>query len=259
MPRPLIADLAAGLTGENPSPPFFILGAARSGTTLLRVLLDSHPHLSVGPETNVLHHWFDAVENAQTLRFYPYPPDDLLRYPAAAFELMHIRYMRDRGKRRWGDKTPNYVTVLDDILKCWPEAQVIHCIRDGRDVVCSMRERWGWSVRAGSRRWRDRVEKVLTQAANLSARQYLEVRYEQLVSEPRYELSRILRFLEEPWDESVLDHSQSAHNGVEDDVAEAGGDITTESVGRWRQQMSPLDRYVFGRQAASLLRRLGYR
>lgn len=49
--------------------------------------------------------------------------------------------MRERGKQRWGDNTPNYTTVLDQILLCWPEPQVIRCIRDGRVVVCSMPER----------------------------------------------------------------------------------------------------------------------
>lgn len=239
------------------SRPFFIVGAARSGTTLLRVMLDSHSDLSIGPETNVLHRWFEAASSAKTLGFFPYALDEIQRYPAAALELLLLRYTRERGKKRWGDKTPNYTPVLGQILTCWPESQVIHCVRDGRDVVCSMQQRWGWNVGAAAKRWAERVEAVLLYAERLGPERYIEVRYESLVANPERQLRRLLSFLGEVWDPEVLNYASSPHDGMTD-VPEAGLAISVASVGRWKDEMSTLDLVRFRRRAGPLLERLGY-
>jgi hypothetical protein len=122
-----------------------------------------------------------------------------------------------------------------------------------------MRERWGWSIPAGAQRWAERVEMVLAQADQLPVERYMEVRYEHLVADPRSELERVLNFLGERWEPSVLDHANQPHDGVAEDVAQAGREVTQESVGRWQKQMSRIDLYRFKRNAGKLLRRLGYR
>lgn len=247
------------VTGPSTAPPFFIVGAARSGTTLLRVLLDSHPRISVGPETNVLHHWIQAVADAKTLHSYPYLDDELLAYPAAALELLHRRYMAERGKVRWGEKTPNYTVVIDEIMRVWPDALFVHCIRDGRDVVCSMMDRWGWRAAPAARQWRQRVESTLEQVEKLPPNRRLEVRYEDLVMATEPVVRRVLDFLGEPWDPAVLQQANADHHGVADDVPEALATVSAASVERWRTELGPLDRLVVNRVAGPTLRRLGYR
>src|SRR5579875_3741254 len=94
--------------------PIFIVGCPRSGTTLLRRMIDSHPHLSCGPETGFLH----DLERAERLNW-----ERLVRFgvgrrewrarAAEYFAWPHVQYMEAHGKRRWADKTPSYALLLD--------------------------------------------------------------------------------------------------------------------------------------------------
>lgn len=260
---PLSAELleSAGLDFAHASlaspPPFFIIAAPRSGSTLLRVLLDSHPDLSVGPETNVLHHWFDAVDHSKTLALYPFAAEGMHRYPAAALELLQRRYAHDRGKRRWGDKTPAYSDIIDRLAECWSGAQFVHCYRDGRDVACSMRDRWGWSVRAAARAWNAKVTKILHSDV-AGTDQYYEVRYEELVEDVEGVMRGVLAFLGERWHEDVLSHERRPHDGVVDDVPEARRPVYTSSIGRWREELNPWERWWARYHAGVTLERLGY-
>jgi len=142
-----------------------IVGSPRSGTTLLRFMLDSHPELAILPETGFLtfkpKFWWRGNKLRekffQALINYPWPirswPD--FEIPEEAFweALLEISpfnisdgfrafyrlYAARFGKPRWGDKTPLYCLDLNAVRRVLPEARFIHIIRDGRDATLSLR------------------------------------------------------------------------------------------------------------------------
>src|ERR687889_109514 len=144
---------------QHPAP--FVVGVGRSGTTLLRMMLDAHPELAIPPEAHFINPFIqvsgrlrfnpriaanaivhddrrrwsdfglseeDLLERFEATR--PFTTSDALR---AFFEL----YASKHGKARWGDKTPDYVRKMKKIQKTLPEARFIHVIRDGRDAGLS--------------------------------------------------------------------------------------------------------------------------
>jgi hypothetical protein len=122
--------------------PVFIGGASRSGTTLLTRLLSAHPELYVGPETGI----FTGNRNVDHLTRVTKLPNEwlsaVLRKSCCQGDFIQ-RLMRrlaaDAGKPRWGEKTPANIRHIERILQFFPNASLIHIIRDGRDVACSLR------------------------------------------------------------------------------------------------------------------------
>src|SRR5918994_120534 len=223
-----------GAPGARPPVPF-IVGVGRSGTTLLRLMLDAHPDLAIPPETHFVpelielfeadqdagpeevveiiasgRHWgdFDLDPEALTERVRATEPLDAAAATRAFFEL----YAEREGKPRWGDKTPIYIKHMRDIEGVIPEARFIHLIRDGRDVALS---RAGRALRHAApmpkvaRRWKRRILEARQQGEELGG--YLEVRYEDLILETEPVLRRVCEFIELPWDDALLSyHERSA-------------------------------------------------
>ena len=162
----LAATLAARMRrrptpGGPPAP--FVVGVGRSGTTLLRLMLDSHPQLAIPPETGFVpdviracgrrgarapqvmallreqRSWgdFDLDEGELERRMAAAPRLDA----ATALRALYGLYAEDQDKPRWGDKTPAYVKRMPMIERALPEARFIHVIRDGRDVALSRAKR----------------------------------------------------------------------------------------------------------------------
>lgn len=229
---------------ETPAP--FIVGASRSGTTLLRLMLDAHPDLAIPPETEFILQVAHIVDGqdathaarafVETLTSHRRWPDfhldrDLLEARLAALEpwsagdalrSFYRLYAERFAKPRWGDKTPGYVKhtrVVQDLL---PEARFIHIIRDGRDVAVSLIEEWRMSgrvmpVERAAERWVSKISVGREQAREL--RFYLEVRYEDLVLDSEFVLRRICDFIELPWHAAVLEYHRSAAERVAELVA----------------------------------------
>src|SRR5687767_7251824 len=143
--------------GRQPAP--FVVGVSRSGTTLLRLMLDAHPQLTIPPETHFVpeliraagrrrasaeglaeiivsqRQWGDFGVDEAELRLRLEALDRV--EPAGALRAFYGLYAEKQGKPRWGDKTPIYVEHMRGIAKALPEARFVHLIRDGRDVALS--------------------------------------------------------------------------------------------------------------------------
>ncbi|NBC11468.1 MAG: hypothetical protein GVY24_07010 [Planctomycetes bacterium] len=257
--------------------PIIIGGSPRSGTTLLRVMLDSHHRLCCGPESELL---FSPAARLDVLADRFDLADDELaaiarRSPcrAAFVEGLFDEYARRQGKARWAEKSPDNVHHLADIFAGFPEARFIHIIRDGRDTVCSLRThprhrvvdgqlipRHTWRpIDQCARIWVDAVEAGLAWSGDARC---LELRYEDLVAEPRHAMGRVLGFLDEPWDEAVLHHEQVASSSRDvrkfPQNPEATGAIATTSLSRWQHDLGAEDRATVEQIAGDLLVRLGY-
>ena len=209
--------------------PIFILGCPRSGGTLLRRMLRAHPRIAIPPETRLL---LDAYEhrgaygdlrrraNRQALaewivagagtRFGGLGLDpravaeEIVAGPptlGAALEIAWRAYARRLGKPRWGDKRPGYVQHLDTLLRLFPQAQIVHVIRDGRDCVADLKGTpwWRMGVYHAIATWAQAVDVGTAAAGRLPSSAYTEVRYERLVAEPEDELRRLCAFLAEEY------------------------------------------------------------
>jgi len=249
------------------APPIFIVGSPRSGTSLLRLILDSHPAIACGPETHVL-----ADLDESLGRHW----DRLARYGAErehwhdayreAFARLKADYAARRGKARWADKTPAYAQHLQFVTALFPDAQVIHVIRDARHVTASALARWGWRrAWAMPQMWRESVEKAREFGRDADPGRYREVRFEQLVGATEDTLRRVFEWLGEDWDPCVLDYDRFDHDGtgrnriVSTAARERSG--TAIDPSRARSESRSLDlllRARIERVAGPLNRELGY-
>ena len=230
-----IRRLIGGYRGRDlgefaPAP--FVFGAARSGTTLLRLMLDSHPQLAIPPETHFIPHvarkepsspsaflsvvtgsprWGDWHLDEEELRGSLEALDPFTN--GEALRVFYRAYAARFGKPRWGDKTPAYATHLLLIEELLPEAAFVHLIRDPRDVVASVLSAdvpwWGTGgAREAAERWRDRVGTARHQGSR--CRHYLEARFEELIHHPEQTLRRMCGFVGLPWDPEMLAYTERA-------------------------------------------------
>jgi protein-tyrosine sulfotransferase len=264
-------------------------GAPRSGTTLLRRLLDRHPAIVAGPEAKL---FVPAAFNLEWLsKGFDIPLGELRAMrrespsQGAFIDAFAARVRVASGKPRWAEKTPMNIRSLDWITGHFPQASIVHLIRDGRDVVCSMREhpdwRWtgdGWdkvlvprSIETYARRW------LTDTAAGMRWRGhpgYVEVRYEDVVAEPAVSLRGLCDAIGEAPDATwlgqvcrpveALDPSLGRVAGAEGGPGGAGerpddrGGISDVSVGRWRSDLSTAEQALVARLCGARLRELGY-
>jgi hypothetical protein len=163
------------------------------------------------------------------------------------------------GKIRWGDKTPYYVLHIPKLLDWFPRAQIIHLIRDGRDVALSLFARqkdFGvYNTYFAAKYWQQYVETGRADGALLSAAQYLEARYEDLLRDPRAALVRICDFLGEQFAESLVDFKKSGQPGKTPLLQKP---VQVDNVEKWRRRLTLTQVRVFEAAAGTTLERLGY-
>jgi hypothetical protein len=261
----------------SPQNHIVIGGCGRSGTTLLRVILDSHPRISCGPESNVFLQ--PVLQLPRLTRKFKLDSNDLNQaYFASRSRAEFIDRLAQlsrnfTGKPRWAEKTPRNVHNLKFIFDKFPRAKFIHVLRDGRDVVCSLRTHPRHRVVDGklvplhtwkpmkycATRWRD---SLLAAKPHMSDPRFHTVRYEQLVTSPRKAISALMDFLGEPWNDALLAHSEAASTFR--DVSsfpqnpEALQPIGTTALARWQRDMTEQDKQIFQAIAGDLLIEHGY-
>jgi hypothetical protein len=296
-------NLKRNLRGRSepglPAP--FVVGATRSGTTLLRLMLDAHPDVGIPSETHFFHklvkrserrritpelladtitthkRWGDFHLDAEELRarFEAIEPFNL----SDALRGFYGLYASKHGKTRWGDKTPGYLRYMRRIEWVLPEARFIHLIRDGRDVALSVLPmNWGpETVTEAAELWVERV--TLARENGTTVQHYMEVRYEDLITDTEGELRRVSGFLDLPWDPAMLDYHERAEERLKEKARDlprkaSRGDQPAAArmashamarkppdpkrIGRWRTEMSREDRETYESVAGDLLAELGY-
>jgi sulfotransferase family protein len=249
--------------------PIFIVGSQRSGTTLLRLMLDSHRNISCGPETRFLTDLAKLTDESWSrLSLFGFPKEYWHAKVADFFESFQTDYARRRGKSRWADKTPIYTPILGFVTELFPTSQIIHVIRDGRDVIVSHRERWGLGAAwKSTRKWPRYIRIAREVGATLPADRYLEVRYERLVGDPEATMRELLSFLGEPWDPAVLEHDTVPHDEApryadftrsRRAAADDPGAVYRTRIGSHRRELNVVLRVLLWLRARDTMRELGY-
>ena len=198
--------------------PIFLVGAERSGTTLLRLMLDHHPHIAFHSEFEFVVDYFrdndyplvnDYYEYLATDRLFQssnFEIDSSLSYPQLVNSFL-VQKREGTGKHFVGATVHRH---FDRLLQIWPDAKFIHIVRDGRDVARScINMNWAGNVWAGSDRWIE-VEKLWSELKEIiPTDRYIEVHYETLISEPVKTLTSLCNFIGTSYDPAMLDYSQS--------------------------------------------------
>ncbi len=259
-----------------------LLGVSRSGTTLLKEMLDQHPSLAIPPESYFITQLWDRhgewpapeafvsdIGRLARVREWGVTPADvrerLGERPdfAAAIQAVYKAYADARGKSRFGDKTPAYMQRLDVVERAFPGALYVHLVRDGRDAGLSFMEmrrrpRFSWarprSLGAFAAQWRREVEGARRFARERAAGRYLELRYEDLVAWPESTLRGVCGFLGLEFDPRMLAYYQNAKS-----LPDHPRLVRPPTPGRrWREQMAPRDAECFEAVGGKLMTELGY-
>ena len=267
-------------------PPLILLGVSRSGTTLLRVILDRSPGIAIPDESFFLPllarrhrrrvdtvRFVDDLSRIPTLRAWGLEPSEIAprldsgmstgEAIAAIFEV----YAQKQGKPRWGDKTPMYMRHLPLLEHLFPDAQYVHLIRDGRDAAVSfLRMPEGTFTRTWAHpesaaefacQWRIEVEDARALGRRVGPSRYFEARYEELVAEPESTVRAICAFAELPFEPAMLDYAGAVDVSAKPHQQRLLQSPTT-GVRDWRAELDPADVRAFEAIAGPLLAELGY-
>jgi Sulfotransferase family len=278
-----------------PDRPLFIGGCPRSGTTLLRCLLDNHPDLGVPAETNFLiplwrfrarYGDLRRTENRRAVAEWIFNTDGtggrriragsdraaaIERVTAAAPTLGSLLaacfeiYAEVHGKPRWGDKRPAYAGFIAALFELFPDAQFVNLVRDPRAAVASQMRVGLHSqdapLAASVTTWLTSVRRVDAFSRRLRPDQLLDVRYEDMVRDPAGTLRRICDFAslrEGDAIEEMLTRERTGkfREGWHTLITQP---ITTATIDSWRDQLTPAEAALVQRAAAAQFERFGYR
>lgn len=291
-----VQSRACGGATVSANPYLFVVGAARSGTTLLQRLLDAHPRLAVVNETYWLPRKFrprkgltrDGLVTDQLVPMLLESPKfdrmgldgpDLeslrgggepLRYERFVERIFDL-YAARAGKPLAGDKSPGYVRRIAQIHRLWPQARFVHIIRDPRDVCLSMLD-WRSGERTAGQYgtwdmdpvvstalyWRYSVGCGREAGAQLGPELYHEVRYEDLVRDTAAELGRICGFLALPNDARMLAFHEGRTRRKPGRSSKAQWLPPTAGLRDWRSQLPEEETARIELAVGGLLATLGY-
>ncbi len=266
--------------------PLIVLGVSRSGTTLLRVMLDRSPGIAIPDESFFVPllarrhgrtvdatRFLDDLSRTATCRAWGLSVDDIAprvrsgMSTADAISAIYETYAARAGKPRWGDKTPMYMRHLPLLERLFPNAQYVHLIRDGRNAATSfLRMPTGTYTRTWAHPespaafaclWRTEVAEARALGARVGGSRYLEVRYEDLVATTSQVVESICDFASLPFEPTMVEYAGSV------DVSDKRHQQRlrqppTAGVRSWREEMSPVEVRAFEAVAGDLLADLGY-
>ena len=272
-------------------PPVFEIGVARSGTTILSLMLDSHPRIAIPYESHFFFFFYQRREsineqlkqpdrrqevvqgilNEKYVKEWDYTPDigdinlsnciDL----AETIREIYLAYARHHGKDIWGDKTPSYITHIDVLNNLFPDAKYIHLVRDGRDVALSLMQQWFGpdDFITALNFWKERVTVGYKMLAMLPADRVFTLRMEDLAEAPEERVRALCQFLEVDYTPDMLTaFSKRAASKVGDRIdshhAGLSGPLDIGNVTKWKTSLSGPDQAIAWEYAGNILRELGY-
>ena len=257
--------------------PIFIGGASSSGTSLLARMFSRHPDVFCGQEMSLFNKRrifadFQAVKRklpawlkrglptdgySQYFKIIPHVENDLLTQDTllrCASEANSLREFVDRiqvhclsetGKIILAEKTPSDVYCFRQLAKLYPNCLLIHSVRDGRDVVCSLMKR-GYDIFEATSIW------LFNTACGIGCRDmpnYIEIRYEELVRDPQETLRRICERSSIPYDPCMLqpmEREKVSRFAIDGAWKNSTSDpVSQKSIGRHAAEMGDADYAAF--------------
>jgi len=238
--------------------PIFLVGAERSGTTLLRLMLDHHPKIAFNLESDYLvsqlsddgaypdmeryREWLKYDRVFQHSRFVI---DERFDFVRLVNDFLNQKRLRE-GKEMVGATVHHRFGNLNLV---WPRAKYIYLFRDGRDVADSVRcKGWAGNVYVAADRWLEAETEWDGLRHRLSADDWIEVRYEELINDTKPQLVRICAFLRVPYSERMFDYVRTSNYGAPD----------VRFCYRWKSAMRKVDVQRIEEKLGDRLLRRGY-
>jgi hypothetical protein len=257
---------------------------------MLRLILNSHPTLSVPFETDFLSlipvaeelgSLSDPESQAKLLEAFRNEPFtkkggvvgnvDVRRLGSSIetfgefIDAVFTLALEDSdGKTRWGVKTPTYVTEIDVLNEHFPAAQIIHIVRDGRDVALSLSGlSWGSRhIPRVARNWANMALLGRKIGRMLGRSRYLEIKFEELVRDTEAQVRLVCDFLNEPFDESMLSYHVNAENHMpKSSLVWHRSSVSApdpDKAQMWKRKMTLADQIIFDEEAGPVLSLFGY-
>lgn len=237
--------------------PIFIVGSPRSGTTLMRSIIDAHPHIFCPPCETFLFSLLNPIFNGRIWKdHYAQLPLDrtwLISWMRRFVLELFAALGKKIGKYRWTEKTPSHVRFMSFISEVFPDAQFIHMIRDGRKVVSSLKD-MDWApkdINKNIENWIESVSLGREIGIKIGKQRYIEIKYEDLVKDPETVLRRLCNFLKEPWTSQMLKFYKSENNSW-------GLSLQPIGIQSSRPELNEIEEDLFEELAGRLMRELGY-
>jgi hypothetical protein len=261
--------------------PVFIIGHGSSGTTIMTKLLRKYLRISFGTESQFFHRYYrrlplygdlrrernirrlirDILSERcfkrwrQVLGCTMDPEKVYLGLQSLSYrgvlDSIFLRLAEFHQMTRWGDKTPEYVHHLPVLQELFPDAQYIHIVRDGRDVALSVFLRYfgAKNIYTAAREWREAIELARSFLGGLDRSQYVDVRYEDLLSEPGEVFAKLIRFLD------IEDRGGGLGLAIGRSVSL---ELDSDNHGKWKRLFSESQRLLYESVAGDLLDAYGY-
>jgi hypothetical protein len=247
--------------------PIFIVSAMGSGSTLIRLILDSHPGIGIPQETGFMRayqaHQFIPLKwsGRNWARRMGWSREELDEELARFYDRIFTRYIERQGKHRWGDKTPLHTWHVDAMARLYPDAQFIGMMRHPGGSVGSNMHRFGHPYGRAVNHV-ERYDREIARQAAAHAGQFVIIRYEELVLRPEALLRELLDWLGEPWSDQVLQHHevQTARGGrvVVEGTNRIDDPIDVSRVAKWHDRMSETHRRSLATRLGRLSEFFGY-
>jgi hypothetical protein len=238
-----------------------------SGTTLLRLILDSHPRIAIPQETGFMRaaraHEFIPfwVFGGGWYRRLDWTREELDEHLRAFYETMFSRFAERRGKVRWGEKTPWHVWHIDAMARMFPDAAFVAIVRHPGGNVASNMTRFTYTLRKAAYHYDRYNREIARQADRLGPRLTL-LRYEDLVLQPEPVMRRLLEWLGEPWSARVVDHhTVQGARGEKTQVegrTRADDPIDVSRISKWTGTIDEAGRESLQRRVGRLAEFYGY-
>jgi len=266
--------------------PVFIFGCARSGTSLLSRILNSHPNIEVPYESHlynifmpwlkyygdlsmeknrrqiindmydILHDWTPRVDREAAFNV-------IKRFDIhGIIDGVMFSYAQAQNKQRWGEKSPWHAFYWRDIVKGFPKAKFIHIVRDGRDSSASwMQARFGPKhYYMLAKRWKEYLEVITELKSSIGANNVLDVRYEDLLEDQENVTRQICDFIGEEYSSDMLDFHKNKTPYPTDsrNLKNLTKPLMKDNAQKWRKNLTNNDIYIFESVASKQLREYGY-
>ena len=262
----------------------FVGGAPRSGTTLVRNVLDSHPDVCSGREfdlvPSIVRLWWAAAQKVESGRISDYLSQEQLQESFShLIDSLLEPYRTRREKPHIAEKTPSNILVFPLLRRLLPQAYLVHVVRDGRDVVSSMlavgsryrRQResapeFARHIESAAKTWTQYVsapmaDQKVFRSSEFQER-YIEVRYEDIVHCPEATLKQLCAGLGIDFSPTMLSPDLYPHDGAIEGIwyteEMMSAPIHDSSTGRWRRDLTLFQRIVVARYCQSYLQHFGY-
>lgn len=272
--------------------PFFILCFPRSGSTFLASILNMHSNILMAPELKGLYStflkqykYYGDLKNEFNLKLLSADmkfvggqirhfkiklnPDFLdenisisNRNVKSLIETFYKNILENSGKEQLGEQTPDHTPYLESINNLFPNAKIIHLIRDGRDCSLSqIKRRKDYNIFKSAKLWNAYNELLLKFGQNNKER-YLCIKYEELIANPERTIKSICSFLNEPYISSMLDYQKGgfaiSNVNMTEDHSNLVKNVMKNNCNKWVTGFSSNELKIFESIAGKTLQKFGY-